>query len=365
VAAYRGPAAAGRLGTVRRDTSVCVTQILIIALILALGALVFGGTYVLVELRSRLDQPATRRRVGDDPMRTRSTRGGKLTGPAHPRGWVQGEDLMAFPRRLHGLEQQLSQGLADTNAQAQHLRGLQADVAAKNQRDELVGRYADDIRLLERRAAGMARVLGLVWRTRAILALRAHTAVTARRRPGIDGLPVGAIDARDLDAAAITYAAAASLVRSYVVDVRHRATQIEDLIPASPAAMAIDAEGEKTVAEERDQAVATHERLHAEMDLLADKLNYLAERCRTRKVVEGAAVGIDEHGGGGAVFDEVNRALAGLSELSRIGDQQLADTALDDLESGITRLERAGLEVQAEADAAREVAKLLEGFEGA
>lgn len=342
-----------------------MTQILFIAIVLALGALVFGGVYVLVELRGRLDLGPQRRRVGDGPLRSGASRGGKLTGPAHPRGWVDGDDLMAFPRRLHGLEQQLAQGLADTDGQARHLRGLQADVAAKNQRDELVGRYADDIRLLERRAAGMARVLGLVWRTRAILALRAHTAVTARRRPGIEGLPVGPIDARDLDAAAITYTAAATLVRAYVVDVGLRAAQIADLLPPAPSAMAVDPDGQLTVAEERDQALATHARLQAEMDLLADKLHYLAERCRTRKVVEGVAVGLDDQGGGGAVFDEVNRALAGLSELSRIGDQQLADSALDDLESGISRLERAGLEAQAEADAAREVAKLLEGFDGA
>ena len=339
-----------------------MTQILFIALVLALGALVFGGAYVLVELRARLERTADRNRVG--VARTRAARHSKLSGPSHPRGWAQGDDLMAFPRRLLGLEQQLAQGLDDTEGQAAHLRGLQAAVAAKDQRDELVGRYADDIRLLERRAAGMARVLGLVWRTRAILALRAHTAVTARRRPGIEGLPVGAIEGRDLDAAAITYAAAADQVRAYVIDVGQRALQITVLLPDAPGSAVVDPAARQTVDEERDQAVATHQRLQAEMDLLADKLNYLAERCRTRKVVEGVAVGLDEQGGGGAVFDEVNRALLGLSELSRIGDQQLADTALDDLESGISRLERAGLEAQAEADAAREVAKLLEGFEG-
>ncbi|MBO85836.1 MAG: hypothetical protein CL927_10780, partial [Deltaproteobacteria bacterium] len=96
------------------------------------------------------------------------------------------------------------------------------------------------------------------------------------------------------------------------------------------------------------------------MDRLADTLGYLADRCRTRAVVAGSEVQLEAGAGTEGLLSEVADALSGLQEMARIGDQQLAESALDNLAEDISQLERAGLNARAAAEAELEIARLLE-----
>ena len=80
-------------------------------------------------------------------------------------------------------------------------------------------------------------------------------------------------------------------------------------------------------------------------------------------MVEGTPLDLDGEAGSEEIFDEVAAALSELVGLAELGDRHLADTSLDNLEEDISHLERAGLEAQAEAEATREVAALLEHFD--
>ncbi len=277
---------------------------------------------------------------------------------------VRSEDLYAVPKRLGGLENQLASSLVEARSQADHLRVRKERVAAKEDRSELVARYEEDALLLDRRAENMVRVLALVWRTRAVLLLRAHVAETARARPALVGLPdddapppVG-----ELAKFAERYEAAAADVRSFVVAIEGRLADLAMCVPKPPRAAQMGPEDLDAVDQEMDRARRTYVELQNRMDRLADTLGYLADRCHTRQVVVGAEVSLDAGAGTGALLDEVSGALAELSDLSRVGDRALADTALDNLEEDISQLEQAGLDARAAAEAELEIERLLDTF---
>lgn len=278
--------------------------------------------------------------------------------------WRAGEDLMRYPDRLAELERRLVESHDAARAQAQHLRARGERVGAKDDRDALAERYAGDAAALDRRADGMQRVMGLVWRTRAVLLLRAHVAVTARARPRLEALPEGDIPVDELPAAAEAYEQAATAVRDFVVSVESRLADLSVAVPRAPHQAELGDEDRQIVDDELASARTTYTDLQNRMDRLADTLSYLADRCLTREVVEAARVGVDGAPGTADLVDEVGDALRALEGLTELGDQQLADSAMDNLAEDISQLEQAGLEARAEADAALEVARLLEQFPG-
>ena len=104
------------------------------------------------------------------------------------------------------------------------------------------------------------------------------------------------------------------------------------------------------------------EDLRERMDALADTLEYLSDRFRTQRVVEGATGGMDLGPEAGQLLQEVAVALRALDEMSAVGEGGLADVAVDGLASEIANLEKVGLDVDLQADADREVEKLLASF---
>lgn len=272
------------------------------------------------------------------------------------------EDLYVCPRRLEALEARLGERLGAVGQQAGVLRARQAELEQKGRRDDLARKYADDLALLERRAAGMRRVLGLVWKTRSILLVRAHLAQTARRRPNLGRLP-------DADSAAgrpvllrdgtATYHGAASAVRDFLSLVERRATEIGRTLPAAPADAEIDAAARAAVEAEVREAEAAYAHLREDMDRLGDNLTWLGDHFATLAVVEASAETVGPDAGPAELIREVEDALGQLAELARAVDPAVADRAVTNLAEDITQLEAAGLEAQAEADAELEVAKLL------
>lgn len=270
------------------------------------------------------------------------------------------EALRSTPIRLGQLERQLAEALERADQQADHLRDRRRRIEEKDDRAELLARYDEDVDLLGRRAENMRRVMALLWRTRAILELRAHIAISARRRPDLAHLPDGEVPKAQLEAAAVTYDAAADSVRAFVAFIGERATDLQHAIPRVPEVAAVDDEDREMVAAEQASTAETYTVLESRMDRLADTLSYLADRCRTRAVVAGAEVHLEAGAGTEGLLSEVADALTGLQEMARLGDQQLAESALDNLAEDISQLERAGLDARAAAEAELEIARLLE-----
>jgi hypothetical protein len=325
------------------------------ALLVAAAFLGVGGA---VWVTVWIAQAAKRRQLGDNAEREHLIATGDY--PA----WREGHDLLRYPERLGDLEDRLADSYTAATIQATHLRSRGQSVGVKDDRAELVERYEFDAASLDTRALSMQRVLALVWRTRAVLLLRAHVAITARARPALSGLPEGDIPVDGLPAAAETYDAAAASVRDFVMHVEARAADLNHMVPSPPVMAELSSEDRPLVDGELARARATYVDLQNQMDRLADTLSYLADRCHTRKVVEAARVGVSGAPGTAALMDDVGEALRALEGLAELGDQQLADNAMDNLAEDISQLEQAGLEARAEADAALEVSRLLEQFGG-
>lgn len=274
------------------------------------------------------------------------------------------DELRGTPLRLAQLERQLSDALKRADLQAGHLRDRRRRIEDKEDRGELLARYDEDVQLLARRAKNMRRVMALLWRTRAVLELRAHIAISARRRPDLAHLPEGEVPKERLDGAAEQYDQASEAVRAFVAYIDERASDLKLAIPFIPDGADVDDEDEAMVTAEQQRTAETYTALQRRMDRLADTLGYLADRCRTRAVVAGSEVQLEAGAGTEGLLSEVADALSGLQEMSRIGDQQLAESALDNLAEDISQLERAGLNARAAAEAELEIARLLEHVPG-
>lgn len=271
------------------------------------------------------------------------------------------DDLYDCPRRLAALEQQLAERHRAVHQQAVLLRARQSELSQKGSRDELTRKYADDLALLERRAGGMRRVLGMVWKTRSILLARAHVAQTARRRPQLGRLPTqeSLTGHRALRDGTATYHNAAAAVRAFLDTVDARSAEVARLAPPPPPEAEIDDEARAAVEAELAETRAVYGRLREDMDQLADNLTWLGDHYATLAVVEPGPDTAGLGAGPGELVREVEDALTELATLSRTVDPTTVDAVVESLAQDITRLEAAGLEAQAEADAELEIARLL------
>lgn len=282
-----------------------------------------------------------------------------LIGVRSPPVPTSDDDLYACPRRLEALQARLAERLAALNQQAGVLRARQVELGAKGRRDDLTKKYDEDLALLLRRSDGMRRVLGLVWKTRTILLVRAHLAQTARRRPALGRLPEGEGAAGSLRDGTASYHTAAGAVRDFLDLVDRRAAELDSLIPGAPLEAEIDEATRDAVAAEVRETQAAYTHLAEDMDRLADNLTWLGDHYATLAVVESARESVGDDAGPAELVREVEEALGQLAELARTVDPVLANAAVDNLAEDITQLEAAGLEAQAEAEAELEVARLL------
>jgi hypothetical protein len=319
-----------------------------IAGILALtGAVAYGGLKVTGSLgaKPQIDPKGSRKGLGDE-------------------SWLRGEDLKTYPRRLLELERSLERVLESARGQRTHLEGKQREMSAKEGRDDLVQRYTEDIDALDARMAAMRRVLGTVWKTRAILHLRVHLAIVARQRPELDHLPQPLdVQAGELESAAAAYTSARVRVRAFLARVGEGLEDLDRVAPPPPLEATLEDEDRRAVEVELTEVRATLTGLASKMDKLSDDLEYLADRFRTQRVVEGAPLELDLDPGANKVLLEVAGALGQLEQLSAVGDKGLAEAAVDSLTEDIQDLERGGgMDLKAEADAHKEVEKLLQQF---
>lgn len=269
-------------------------------------------------------------------------------------------DLRVYPERLGELEARLLQRHADVRRQIRALQDARGAMAEKGERDDLVKRYADDITALERRGDSMRRVAGVVWRTRSMLLHRVHVAGTARRRPRLGALPDADVARRDLVAASSTYRDAATQVRAYVELIDERIRQVDGVTPPEPREAEIDEALRRDVAEAREACLAEHRALRGRMDRLADELTWSADHFAAMRVMASEAEPVLASGPD-RILDEVARAMEGVDKLTAFVDPKVADAAMTGLTEDIGRLEQAGLDARAEADARLEVERLVGG----
>jgi hypothetical protein len=270
-------------------------------------------------------------------------------------------DLRAYPLRLESLERRLEELHRGVQAQLQVLHTRRADVLAKGGRDDLARKYLEDAELLDRRAERMRRVMGLVWKTRAVLLLRVHMAVTARRRPRLARLPRPGEPVRHLGSATASYLEAATAVRFFVDLVAERGQAIEAQVPPVPPSGEVDEAGHQAVRAEIDAVRSAHARLRERMDRLADNLTYLGDRFATLAALEQSGEPGVADGGAERLLEEVNAGIQGLSELAGSMDHAMADAAVSRIGEEVGRLEVAGAEADAESAAHLEVDRLLGG----
>lgn len=267
-------------------------------------------------------------------------------------------DLLACPRRLEGLEAQLLDRLGAVQQQLGHIEARRAAVAAKDRRDDLVRKYDQDALMLQRRAASMERVAADLWRTRSILLLRAHLAGTARRRPALGPLPDPS-NTPDPARAGRAFRAAAEAVRAYLGTIDARVVALAATLPEWPGGVTVDPGLQRAVDGERRQVEDAYGDLREDMDRLADTLTWLADHCGALAVVQAPAARSAPSADPAHLLEEVEGAMQELAALARAVDPSAADAAVESLASGLTGLEEAGREAEAEAQAHLEVERLL------
>lgn len=203
-------------------------------------------------------------------------------------------------------------------------------------------------------------MLGKVWKTRAILLLRVHLAATARRKPTFENLPDPGSKptVATLKRATGHFHEAAAAVRFYLDEVAERRALLPGVVP-NPS---LEAELDDAVREPvRQEALATdraYAQLLEQMDQLADNLTYLGDHYATVAVVAEGPASVPE-ANAAVLLEQVESSIEALDQLARLVDPGTVDAAVDHLAADISRLEVAGQEVSAEAEASLEVENLL------
>jgi hypothetical protein len=327
---------------------------LALALLVALlGLVMFGSGYAASWIGSRVRRlPVVRRvpllgvRPSLPPLPTRE----------------EGSDLLAYPRRLETLQDRLVERHRAVQGQLQLLSARREGVRVKGDRDDLLKKYEADVVMLDRRAESMRRVMGLVWKTRAVLLLRVHLAITARRRPNLGKLPDPTARKGSLAGATASYHSAAAAVLFYRDTVEERARELDEVVPDSPVSAEIEPAHLVEVESERANSRAAYAALAGRMDRLADNLTFVGDHFAALAVVDTEPEDLAIDGGPAHLLEEVAAAVRGLDDLAGRMDPTVVDNAVTHLAEEITHLEEAGLEAEAEAAAHLEVERLLGQF---
>lgn len=280
-----------------------------------------------------------------------------------PRALEEGADLLSYPRRLEEMEARLVERHRAVQSQLQLLAARRAEVSAKGGREDLAKKYDADLVMLDRRAESMRRVMALVWKTRTVLLMRVHLAVTARRRPELGRLPSPGTPGVNLPDATASYHNAATAVRFYIDIIEIRIAEFTADAPVPPVAAEVDDALLAGVTREHDGVRVAYGDLRERMDRLADNLTFLGDHFGTLAVVDSEPEDLRADGDPAHLLEEVAAAIAGLNELAGRVDPSVADSAVTNLAEEITHLEEAGLEAEAEAEAHLEVERLLEQFQ--
>ncbi len=326
---------------------------LILLVFLLVGAAALGGLYLGGWLGHHLRRLPGVRRV---PLL-----GVRPDLPPLPVG-EEGMDLLAYPRRLAELQDRLVERHRAVQQQLQLLSARRDNVRAKGDRDDLIKKYEADVVMLDRRAESMRRVMGLVWKTRAVLLLRVHIAITARRRPNLGKLPDPTARKGALAGATASYHAAAAAVLFYRDTVLDRAEDLDDVVPAPPISAELEAAHLGEIEAERIAALTAYKSLAGRMDRLADNLTFVGDHFAALAVVDTEPEDLAVDGGPAQLLEEVAAAVRGLDDLASRVDPAVVDSAVSHLAQEITHLEEAGLEAEAEAAAHLEVERLLGQF---
>jgi hypothetical protein len=274
----------------------------------------------------------------------------------------EGADLLAYPRRLGELQDRLVDRHRAVQQQLQVLASRRDTVRSKGDREDLTKKYEADVTMLDRRAESMRRVMGLVWKTRSILLLRVHTAITARRRPVLGKLPEPTTRKGALADATASYHEAAAAVLFYRDHVEERQGELGDVVPEPPLSAEVEDVHRAEVEAELVAARRAYQDLSLRMDRLADNLTFVGDHFAALAVIDTEPEDLAVDGGSAHLLEEVAAALRGLDDLGSRMDPAVVDTAVNHLAEEITHLEEAGWVAAAAPAAHLEVERLLGQF---
>ena len=293
--------------------------------------------------------------------KSNEVKGDGVTGPGSTGGsdWLEGSDLLRYPDQLAELEGRLDQSCLEAQEQVRHLEHQRDRVGAKSGETTLRDRYEADAKELAGRHAQLQRVLGLVWRTRSILLLRVRVAIVARACPRAEELPGLPSESGEVAQASDDFRLFRLRVRKAMTAIRLAASDLAFTVPSVPRRAVLGKDDKTAVEAELGRARQSLDVMERKMDRLSDTVAYLADRTRTRQVVEFAPLEISTEGDAQELFMEVSAALQELDSLSDLVDQRMAEEALGRLTAGISQLEQEGMDAKAETDAALEVDRLL------
>lgn len=334
-----------------------IAPIVVIALmLLGVGAMSSGLVLYLSGRTMRRIREQRKAKLGRHPLPPAGTEQVPLPPPQQM--LPDPADMTIYPTRLEGLELQLAERIRSVVQQRSLLLARLQELQGKPGREDLSRKYTQDAGMLERRMEGMRRVLGQVWKTRAVLLLRVHLATTARQKPQLEDLP----DPEYRPVSADTtdyYHAAAAAVRRYLGAVDQQRGRLAATIPRPPVEGLVDAAIRETVEQEYSAVEQSYRQLRDQMDRLSDNLTWLGDHLATVRVVEDDGGSMAPEEGAARLLEEIGVAVEEVDRLARSVDPHLVDLAVDNLTEDISRLEKAGEEAAAEAAAALEVESLL------
>jgi len=274
------------------------------------------------------------------------------------RAFREGSDIRATLDQFDSWEG----GLVALRAERVSLRDEAAAKASEHaeagDRQDLAERFSSWAATHEGEIGALDRALSLAWRAKAIQRLHAVLAVVLRAQPQLQRLPDPLSALATTDEGVAAYARALQDLRAYAHDIADKDQNIDEAVHAPPHGVDVPAEHRARIQAELAQVRAELTELGSRVRRLADELELALHALRSRRATAGTRVQLTQLPQGSRVIDEVGELLGQLQEMEQVGAVRMAGLSADALDASVREVERAGLSVVAETEAAVEVGRL-------
>jgi len=274
------------------------------------------------------------------------------------RAFREGSDIRATLEQFDAWED----GLVALRAERVSLRDEALTKASEHgqtgDRQDLADRFTTWAATHEDEIGSLDRAIALAWRAKAIQRLHAVLAVVLRAQPQLQRLPDPLSALATTDEGVAAYAQALRELRSYAADIADKDENIEEAVHSPPAGVEVPVEHQARIQAELAQVRAELTELGSRVRRLADELELALHTLRSRRATAGTRVQLTQLPQGSRVIDEVGELLGQLQEMEQVGAVRMAGLSADALDASVREVERAGLSVVAETEAAVEVGRL-------
>ncbi len=275
------------------------------------------------------------------------------------RAWREGRDISETLAHFDAWEGSLVRLRAERAVLCEEAREKAASFEGQADRADIAERFSTWASAHEAEVAALERALSLAWRARAIQRLHAVLAVVLRAQPPLQRLPDPLSPLAVTDEGVAAYADALHALRAYSADVVDKDQHLEEAVPRVPEGVCIPEEHQARVSAELAQVRAELKELSARVLRLVDEVDLALHALRSRRATAGTRRILGDQPGGNRVIDEVGELLGQLQSMEQLGEVRMAGLSADALDESVREVERAGLAVVAETEAAVEVGRLV------